>query len=90
MPGVASILLLVAHEALETERDIQGAVEEEEVGGVVAKEAVEVVGMKPGEELLVVDDEEALRETVADLAHDHVAALRGDVVGGRGTAETVV
>jgi hypothetical protein len=46
--------------------------------------------MKPGEELLVVDDEEALRETVADLAHDHVAALRGDVVGGRGTAETVV
>ena len=52
IPGVASILLLVAHEALETERDIQGAVEEEEVGGVVAKEAVEVVGMKPGEELL--------------------------------------
>ena len=48
IPGVASKLLLVAHEALETERAIQGAVQEEEVGGVVAQVAVEVVGLIPG------------------------------------------
>ena len=48
IPGVASKLLLVAHEALETERAIQGAVQEKEVGGVVAQVAVEVVGLKPG------------------------------------------
>ena len=52
IPGVASKLLLVAHEALETERAIQGAVQEEEVGGVVAQVAVEVVGFIPGLELL--------------------------------------
>ena len=50
IPGVASKLLLVAHEALETERAIQGAVQEEEVGGVVAQVAVEVIGLIPGRE----------------------------------------
>ena len=73
MPGVASILLLVAHEALETERDIQGAVEEEEVGGVVAKEAVEVVGMKPGEELL---DRRVVELALSGFVESSVRRLR--------------